>query len=99
RIRAVREIIEGTGDNVLLFYQFNAERRALLEGLKDLGVRTIEEPGVEDDWDDGKVPILLAHPQSAGHGLNLQKGGHTIIWSSLPWSLEEWQQANKRLHR
>lgn len=42
---------------------------------------------------------MLAHPQSAGHGLNLQHGGHTIVWTSLPWSLEDWEQANKRLAR
>jgi SNF2 family DNA or RNA helicase len=45
------------------------------------------------------VRVLLAHPQSAGHGLNLQHGGHTIIWASLPWSLEEWEQGIKRVSR
>ena len=43
--------------------------------------------------------MLIAHPQSAGHGLNLQHGGSTIVWTSMTWSLEEWEQANKRLHR
>ena len=50
-------------------------------------------------WNNGKIPILLAHPASAGHGLNLQYGGNTIIWFSADWSLELYQQANARLHR
>ena len=53
----------------------------------------------EDNWNDGKIPVLLAHPQSAGHGLNLQDGGSIVVWFGLPWSLEYYQQANKRLHR
>lgn len=97
RVRAVREIVDGTGSPVLVFYQFEAEKRALLAALD--GARTVDSPGVIADWNAGKVPALVAHPASAGHGLNLQAGGHTVVWSSLPWSLEEWQQANKRLHR
>ncbi len=52
-----------------------------------------------DAWDRGQVPLLVAHPAAIGHGLNLQDGGHTAIWTSLPWSLEEWDQSNKRLAR
>ena len=51
------------------------------------------------NWNDGKIKMLLAHPASAGHGLNLQYGGNIIVWFSLTWSLEFYQQANKRLHR
>ena len=51
------------------------------------------------DWNKGKIPILLAHPASAGHGLNLQSGGNIIIWFGINWSLELYQQANARLHR
>lgn len=51
------------------------------------------------DWNDGKIGILLAHPDSAGHGLNLQRGGHIMVWFGLTWSLEKYQQANARLHR
>ena len=50
-------------------------------------------------WNNGEIPILFAHPASAGHGLNLQDGGHTIIWLSPTWSNEQYRQANKRLHR
>ena len=52
-----------------------------------------------EDWNAGKIKMLLVHPASAGHGLNLQFGGYTAIWYSLTWSLELYQQANKRLHR
>lgn len=52
-----------------------------------------------EKWNEGKIPLLLAHPQSAGHGLNLQKGGHIIVWFGLTWSLEFYQQANARLDR
>ena len=56
---------------------------------------------VEDvkDWNAGKIPMMIAHPASAGHGLNLQAGGHILIWFGLTWSLELYQQANARLHR
>lgn len=98
KVDAVREVVEGTGGSpVLVFYRFQVERTLLLEAFP--GARTIDEPGVMEDWNAGRVPLLVAHPASAGHGLNLQHGGHTIVWTSLPWSLEEWQQANKRLAR
>ena len=97
RIKIVREIIDGTGSPVLVFYQFEAEKQALLKELKE--ARTVNSPNVFTDWDAGKVPVLVAHPASIGHGLNLQHGGYTAVWSSLTWSLEEWEQSNKRLHR
>jgi SNF2 family DNA or RNA helicase len=52
-----------------------------------------------EDWNKGEIPVMLAHPASAGHGLNLQNGGSTIIWFGLPWSLELYQQVNARIHR
>ena len=59
-----------------------------LEGANDI-----------ERWNCGAIPLLLVHPQSAGHGLNLQYGGNIIVWYGLPWSLEYYQQANARLHR
>jgi SNF2 family DNA or RNA helicase len=96
KTKAVQEIIDGTGSPVLVFYRFVEERLAL-SAIE--GVRTIDEPGVIQEWDEGKVPVLLAHPASAGHGLNLQAGGHTIVWASPTWSLEEHDQGNARLAR
>ena len=52
-----------------------------------------------EDWNDGKVPVGLIHPASAGHGLNLQSGGHIMVWYTTPWSLELYEQANARLNR
>lgn len=97
KINAVVEIIEETGSPVLVAYRFEEELAALRAALPQ--GRTINEPGVIADWNTGKVPVLFAHPASAGHGLNLQHGGHTIVWATLTWSLEEWQQFNRRLAR
>lgn len=98
KIHAVCEVVEGTGSPVLVFYRYQAEKAMLTEAMPDL-IRSIDEPGVIARWNTGRVPVLLAHPQSAGHGLNLQHGGHTIVWSTAPWSLEEWEQGNARLAR
>lgn len=98
KTNAVKEIVEGTGSPILVFYHFQAELQRLKKSLGKLA-HTIDEPGIMKKWNAGEVPVLLAHPQSAGHGLNLQHGGHTIVWVTQPWSLEEYQQANKRLAR
>jgi SNF2 family DNA or RNA helicase len=52
-----------------------------------------------DNWNAGKIKMLLAHPDSTAYGLNLQAGGHIVVWYGLTWSLELYQQANARLHR
>lgn len=98
RVNAVAEVVEGTGSPVLVFYRFKAELEMLRSAIPE-AVHIDDHPDVVRDWNLGKVPVLLAHPASASHGLNLQYGGHTIVWSSLTWSLEEWEQANKRLLR
>lgn len=97
KLEAALEVVENTGSPVLVFYRYVPERDALLRTLP--GARSIQEDGVIGDWNRGRVPVLVAHPQSAGHGLNLQGGGHTTLWTSLPWGLEEWQQGNARLAR
>lgn len=97
KLEALQEVRAGTEDNLLVFYRFGAERDAI--ATKFPGARHISEKGVIQDWNAGKVPMLLSHPASAAHGLNLQHGGHTIVWMSLDWSLELWHQANSRLHR
>lgn len=97
RVRAAEEIVDGTGSPVLIFYQFQFEKDMLLEAMPY--AKHIDDKGVMQAWDEGRVPVMLAHPAGAGHGLNLQYGGHTIIWVSRPWSLEEWEQGNARLAR
>lgn len=88
---------EAEGENVLIFYQFRHE----LERLKARYPEAVDikEHDAIKDWKAGKIKMLLAHPASAGHGLNLQSGGSISIWFSLPTSLELYQQAIKRLHR
>lgn len=97
KIKAVREVVDGTGSPVLVFHRFRAERERLMRAFPE--ARDVTEAGAIEDWNAGRVPVLLAHPASAGHGLNLQHGGHTIVWTTLPWSLEEWEQGNGRLAR
>ena len=62
-------------------------------------VRVYRGPQDAQDWNAGRIDALLAHPASCGYGLNLQQAGHHVIWYGLTWSLEQYQQANKRLHR
>jgi SNF2 family DNA or RNA helicase len=78
----------------IVVYQYKAE----LEALKD---RFPHALGIEamDDWNAGRVPLMLLHPKSAGHGLNLQHGGCHVVFLSLPWSLELYEQTIGRLHR
>jgi len=75
----------------------------MLAALRKLnpGIRARVYQGAQDaeDWNAGKLDILMAHPASCAYGLNLQQGGHHIIWFTLTWSLELYLQANARLHR
>lgn len=99
KIDALAEIVEATDGPLLVFYRYQAElQRIKMKFPQATDVK--RERNVQDRWNAGEIPLLLAHPASAGHGLNLQKGpGHTAAWTTLPTSLEEWDQANKRLHR
>ncbi len=97
KIEALQEIIEDTDSPVLVFYSFRHDLMAIKEAIPD--ARKLEGPWDIDDWNKGRVRVLLAHPASVGYGLNLQKGGHTIVWYGLTWSLELYQQANARLYR
>jgi SNF2 family DNA or RNA helicase len=98
KIDALREIMDSERvGGVLVFYRYTAERDMIMKAFP--GEAHLLGEGVVRDWNAGKIPLLLAHPASAGHGLNLQYGGHTIVWTSPTWDLEHWDQANKRLAR
>lgn len=97
KLDALREVEEGTGSPLLVFYRFREELAMLREAFPH--ARQVDDTGAIDAWNAGRVPMLLAHPASAGHGLNLQHGGHTIVWTSGTWSSEEWEQGNGRLIR
>ena len=102
KLEAFMELIEQlNGQHALVFYNFQHDRERLQELLAKSKLRVRVFSGAQDeaDWNAGKVDILLAHPASTAYGLNLQDGGHHVIWFGLNWSLELYQQANKRLHR
>lgn len=90
-------IEEANGQPVLVFYGYKHERDRILERYPD--AVSVKEPDAVDRWNRGEISILLAHPASAGHGLNLQDGGHIAIWYGPTDNLEYYLQANKRLHR
>jgi len=97
KLDALEDLIEGAnGKPVLVAYWYKHD----LERIKDrFPVRQIQSSKDIKDWNDGKIPIAVIHPASAGHGLNLQSGGSTLIWFGLTWSLELYQQTNARLYR
>ncbi|WP_031538048.1 DEAD/DEAH box helicase [Bacillus sp. MB2021] len=100
KLKALDELIETAGGKpVLVFYGYQHDKDRLLKHLKKLKPRLLQSDQDIKDWNQGKVQVLLAHPASAGHGLNLQTGGNIIIWFGLTWSLELYQQANARLWR
>lgn len=102
KLDAFMELIERlNGKSALVFYNFKHDKARIWEALArtKLRVRLLEGPADEADWNAGKIDILLAHPASCAYGLNLQEGGNHVIWFGLNWSLELYQQANKRLHR
>lgn len=102
KLEAFCELVDSlNGQPALVFYNFQHDRERIKNALKKSGlrVRELKTPQDETDWNERKIDILLAHPASAAYGLNLQDGGNHVIWFGLNWSLELYQQANKRLHR
>ncbi len=94
KLDALEDLVEASnGKPVLVFYTYRHDVSRILARLPTAKTLDIEA------WNRQEIPIMLAHPASAGHGLNLQEGGNTIVWFGLTWSLELYQQANARLHR
>ena len=97
KLDALEEMLEAAGgDPVLVLYAYKHDEERICERI---ACRALDTPDDMDAWNRGEIPVALAHPASIGHGLNLQEGGHIIIWFGLPWSLELYQQANERLNR
>lgn len=97
---ALREIIDGAnGQSVLVAWAYQSDRDRIKEILAEYEPRELKSAEDISDWNAGKIRLLLAHPASAGHGLNLQQGGHIIVWYGQTWSLELYQQFNARLYR
>jgi SNF2 family DNA or RNA helicase len=103
KIEAFLELVESLqGKPLLTFYGFQHDRDRILRALRKMkGLEVRELRGREDyaDWNSRKIHVALAHPASTAYGLNLQRGGNHICWFTLPWSLELYEQAQKRLHR
>jgi SNF2 family DNA or RNA helicase len=97
KLDALEDIIEAANEKPLLVaYWF---RHDLSRIKKRFNVREIKTSRDIADWNAGKIPVAVIHPASAGHGLNLQAGGSTLVWFGLTWSLELYQQTNARLWR
>jgi SNF2 family DNA or RNA helicase len=103
KLEMLEDLIEAAnGQPVLVAYWFKHDRARILAHLAKAGysdVRDLKSSEDITDWNDGNIPIALIHPASAGHGLNIQEGGHILIWFGLTWSLELYQQTNARLWR
>lgn len=97
KIDALEDLIEAANGNPLLVAYWYKHDLARIRERFD--IRTIDTAKDIDDWNAGEIPVALIHPASAGHGLNLQEGGSTIVWFGLTWSLELYQQLNARLWR
>lgn len=97
KLDALEELVEQAGgDPVLILYAYKHDEARIAAKIPCRKLDTSEDIR---DWNAGKIPVAIAHPASIGHGLNLQYGGHILIWFGLSWSLELYQQANERLNR
>jgi len=100
KIEAVKDIIEdANGKSVLIAWTYKSDEARLLEALKKYKPKALKTDKDINDWNEGKTQVMLMHPASGGHGLNLQSGGHIIVWFGQTWSLELEQQFNARLDR
>ena len=102
KLDALEDVIESmNGKPVLVAYWFKHDYDRVADKLKTLSIpfEKLDTPGSIEKWNNGKIPVALIHPASAGHGLNLQDGGSALVWFGLTWSLELYQQTNARLYR
>ena len=98
KLDALEDLVEAAnGKPLLVAYWYKHDLQRIKALFKN--ARCIDTAKDIDDWNAGQIPLALIHPASAGHGLNLQDGGCTIIWFGLTWSLELYQQLNARLWR
>ncbi|MDY7044054.1 DEAD/DEAH box helicase [Virgibacillus sp. M23] len=98
KLDALEDLIEAAnGRTILCFYTYKHDLSRIMKRFPE--AKKLEGPEDIEAWNKGEIPLLLTHPASAGHGLNLQDGGHNIVWFGLTWSLELYQQANARLDR
>ena len=100
KLDRLAEIVEAAnGNSVLVFYQYKHDVTRIAAKLKGYRVRAYQGEKDLNDWNAGQIDVLLAHPASTAYGLNMQQGGHYIVWFGTGWNLEHYQQANARLYR
>lgn len=104
KLTALDNLIESSTSPLLVFYWFASDLKRIQDKYKNkIPVLDSKDKNVQNmiaRWNKGEIPVMLAHPASVGHGLNLQDGGHTIVWFSYPnWDNDKYRQANKRIHR
>lgn len=100
KLEALKEIIDtSNGKPILVAWTYQFDRDRIKSYFRNLNPRELKTAQDINDWNAGKVQLMLAHPASAGHGINLQAGGNIIVWYGLTWSLELYQQFNARLYR
>lgn len=99
KLEALEEIVESVSSPLLVFYQFQHDRDRILSRFSKLNPEVYKDDDTLTAWNKGRIRMLLAHPMSTSFGLNMQHGGHTVVWFSTGWNLELYQQANARLHR
>lgn len=98
KLDALSDLLEQTDEPVLLFYNYQHEKERIMQAHPD-AVPFRGEPEILKQWNAGQISLLLCHPASVAYGLNMQKGGHIIVWYSPTWNLELYEQANARLYR
>jgi hypothetical protein len=102
KIEKLKELINVANSPVLVFYNFVSDLERIQKAIPGIAVLDTKDKNANaliKKWNEGRIPVLLANPASTGHGLNLQDGGHIIVWFSQTWRNEVYRQANKRLHR
>ena len=102
KLEALKELLEQIGhEHAVVCYGFVHDKDRILDALRgiDKRVKVYADAADKDAWNRGEIDVLLIHPSSCGYGLNLQEGGHHIIWFTPTWNLEEYIQATARLHR
>jgi SNF2 family DNA or RNA helicase len=102
KIQMADYLIRNIDSPVIMAYKFRSDRAEILRSMTAMGhdIRAFDgSRAMVKEWNQGNVPVMLLHPASAGHGLNFQDGGHTLIWYTVPYSLEHYIQTNGRLDR
>ena len=102
KLEHLEYIINNTGSPVLVAYHFVSDQKEILKYLRDrdIDVQMFDgSPDMQAKWNRGEIPVMLLQPQSCGHGINIQNGGHTLVWYTVPDSLESYIQVNGRLYR